>query len=38
MGVDWDVRCIILARPTKSEMKFVQIIGRGLRRTPINGL
>jgi DNA repair protein RadD len=31
MGVDWDVRCIILARPTKSEMLFVQIIGRGLR-------
>ena len=35
MGVDWDVRCIILARPTKSEMLFVQIIGRGLR--PANG-
>ncbi len=31
-GVDWDVRCIILARPTKSEMLFVQILGRGLRR------
>lgn len=30
-GVDWDVRCIVLARPTKSEMLFVQIIGRGLR-------
>lgn len=30
-GVDWDVRCIILARPTKSEMLFCQIIGRGLR-------
>jgi DNA repair protein RadD len=30
-GVDWDVRCIILARPTKSEILFVQIIGRGLR-------
>jgi superfamily II DNA or RNA helicase len=30
-GVDWDVRCLILARPTKSEMLFVQIIGRGLR-------
>lgn len=30
-GVDWDVRCIILARPTKSEMLYVQIIGRGLR-------
>jgi DNA repair protein RadD len=30
-GVDWDVRCLILARPTKSEMLFVQIIGRALR-------
>jgi DNA repair protein RadD len=30
-GVDWDVRCLILARPTKSEMLFVQIIGRSLR-------
>src|SRR5262245_13227438 len=33
-GVDWDVRCIILARPTKSEILFVQIIGRGLRPAP----
>jgi superfamily II DNA or RNA helicase len=30
-GVDWDVRCVVLARPTKSEILFVQIIGRGLR-------
>ena len=30
-GVDWDVRCIILCRPTKSEILYVQIIGRGLR-------
>ncbi len=30
-GVDWDVRCVILARPTQSEMLFVQMIGRGLR-------
>jgi DNA repair protein RadD len=30
-GVDWDVRCIILARPTKSEILYTQIIGRGLR-------
>jgi DNA repair protein RadD len=30
-GIDWDVRCLILARPTRSEMLFVQIIGRGLR-------
>jgi DNA repair protein RadD len=30
-GVDWDVRAIILARPTKSEILFVQMIGRGLR-------
>jgi DNA repair protein RadD len=31
MGIDWDVRCIIWARPTKSEMLFVQGTGRGLR-------
>ncbi len=30
-GVDWDVRCIVMARPTRSEILFVQIIGRGLR-------
>lgn len=30
-GIDWDVRCIILARPTQSESLFVQIVGRGLR-------
>jgi DNA repair protein RadD len=30
-GIDWDVRCIILARPTRSEILFVQMIGRGLR-------
>lgn len=30
-GVDWDVRCIVLARPTKSEILYTQIIGRGLR-------
>jgi superfamily II DNA or RNA helicase len=30
-GIDWDVHCIILARPTKSEMLFVQMVGRGLR-------
>jgi superfamily II DNA or RNA helicase len=30
-GVDWDVRCIILARPTKSEILYVQMVGRGLR-------
>ena len=33
-GVDWDVRCISMARPTKSEMLYVQIIGRGLRTAP----
>ena len=33
-GVDWDVRCIVLCRPTKSDMLFVQIIGRGLRPAP----
>ena len=31
MGSDWDVRCLILARPTKSEALFLQIIGRALR-------
>jgi len=30
-GIDWDVRCIVLGRPTKSEMLFVQLVGRGLR-------
>lgn len=30
-GVDADVRCIVMARPTRSEMLFVQCIGRGLR-------
>lgn len=33
-GVDWDVRCIIMARPTKSEILYTQIIGRGLRTAP----
>lgn len=33
-GVDADIRCIVLARPTKSEMLFVQMIGRGLRTAP----
>lgn len=35
-GVDWKVDCLILARPTKSEMLFVQIIGRALRTDPEN--
>jgi superfamily II DNA or RNA helicase len=30
-GVDWDVRCIVLCRPTKSEILYTQMIGRGLR-------
>jgi DNA repair protein RadD len=33
-GIDWDVRCLVLARPTKSKMLFVQIVGRGLRTAP----
>lgn len=33
-GVDLDVRCIVFARPTKSEILFVQCIGRGLRTAP----
>ena len=31
-GIDWDVRCISMCRPTKSDMLFAQIVGRGLRR------
>jgi superfamily II DNA or RNA helicase len=31
-GVDWRVGCIALARPTKSEILYTQIIGRGLRK------
>ena len=34
VGVDLDVHCIVDCRPTKSEMRFVQTIGRGLRTTP----
>lgn len=30
-GVDLDVRCLVFARPTKSEILFTQCIGRGLR-------
>lgn len=30
-GFDSDVRCIIYARPTKSEIRWVQSLGRGLR-------
>ncbi len=30
-GIDWNVHAVIMARPTKSEMLFVQMIGRGLR-------
>jgi DNA repair protein RadD len=30
-GIDLDVRCIIDARPTRSRIRFVQTIGRGLR-------
>lgn len=30
-GVDADIRCIVLARPTKSEILHTQIIGRALR-------
>ena len=30
-GTDWDCRCLILARPTRSAMLFQQIIGRALR-------
>lgn len=30
-GIDWVIGCVILARPTKSEIRFVQMVGRGLR-------
>lgn len=33
-GVDWPVKCLILARPTKSEILYTQIIGRALRTAP----
>lgn len=33
-GFDSDVRCIIFARPTKSEIRWIQILGRGLRTAP----
>ena len=33
-GVDWDVRCAIIARPSRSEMWHVQAIGRALRLAP----
>jgi DNA repair protein RadD len=33
-GIDWDVRCLIIDRPTKSKILFQQIIGRGLRTAP----
>ncbi|MFZ5067863.1 DEAD/DEAH box helicase [Klebsiella michiganensis] len=33
-GFDSDVRCIIYARPTKSEIRWLQALGRGLRTAP----
>jgi len=33
-GIDWDVRCISMCRPTKSDILFVQTVGRGLRNAP----
>lgn len=30
-GIDWDVRCQSIARPTQSRMLFKQIVGRALR-------
>ena len=32
-GFDSDCRCIIYARPTKSEIRWLQTIGRGLRKS-----
>lgn len=35
IGVDWpEISCISYCRPTKSDMRFVQNIGRGLRMAP----
>lgn len=34
IGVDWDVRCVVFARPTKSKILLVQCLGRGLRTAP----
>jgi hypothetical protein len=35
LGVDWpEISCISYCRPTKSEMRYVQNIGRGLRTAP----
>jgi superfamily II DNA or RNA helicase len=31
VGIDWNIECLILAMATNSEMRYVQIIGRGLR-------
>src|ERR1700730_13104058 len=33
-GIDLDVRCIVHARPTRSKIRYVQTIGRGLRTGP----
>jgi superfamily II DNA or RNA helicase len=33
-GVDWAIGCVVLARPTRSEMLYVQMVGRGLRVNP----
>lgn len=30
-GVDWAIGCVILARPTRSEILLVQAVGRGMR-------
>src|ERR1700730_2082945 len=30
-GIDLDVRCVVDARPTRSRIRFVQTVGRGLR-------
>jgi DNA repair protein RadD len=36
MGIDWNIECIILAMGTESPMRYVQMIGRGLRTAPGN--
>lgn len=36
VGVDWKVDCLVLAAPTKSEIRHVQRVGRSLRIDPEN--
>jgi len=37
-GVDWDLRRLVLASPTKSEMLYVHTVGHALRRVEGRGV